>query len=175
MVELATLQAVSYIMGSLGVFVAAIYYILNIQNNTRNQRLQLETRQAQLYNSVWNQSCNNPEFQKSFLRFQKLEWSNYEEYISLCPVNEAESENTMAVWSIALFFEGLSPLVKDGLIEMKYLANSILWYFLRIYWMKIAIIADEARMRWDLPTCWDETEALYNLIKEYREKNQVKT
>lgn len=36
MVDLASLQAVSYIMGSLGVFVAAVYYILNIQNNRRN-------------------------------------------------------------------------------------------------------------------------------------------
>jgi hypothetical protein len=31
MVELAILQAVSYIMGSMGVFVAAVYYILNIR------------------------------------------------------------------------------------------------------------------------------------------------
>ncbi len=48
MVELATLQAVSYIMGSLGVFVAAVYYILNIQNNKKNQEMQIETRQFQL-------------------------------------------------------------------------------------------------------------------------------
>jgi hypothetical protein len=37
MIGLATLQEVSYIMGSLGVFVAAVYNILNIQNNLRNQ------------------------------------------------------------------------------------------------------------------------------------------
>jgi len=41
MVELATLQAISYIMGSLGVFVAAIYYVLNIQNNRRNLRARI--------------------------------------------------------------------------------------------------------------------------------------
>jgi hypothetical protein len=35
-VELATLQAMSYIMGSLRVFVAAVYYVMNIQNNRRN-------------------------------------------------------------------------------------------------------------------------------------------
>jgi hypothetical protein len=38
MVELATLQAVSYIMGSLGVFVAAVYYILNIQPIRRTKK-----------------------------------------------------------------------------------------------------------------------------------------
>ena len=31
MVELATLQAVSYIMGSLGVFVGTVYYIMNMR------------------------------------------------------------------------------------------------------------------------------------------------
>jgi len=36
MVDLVTLQTVSYIIGSLGVFVAAVYYVLNIQNNRRN-------------------------------------------------------------------------------------------------------------------------------------------
>ena len=55
MVELATLQAVSYIIDSLGVFVAAVYYMMNVQNNKRNQELMLkaqqqtlETRQSQL-------------------------------------------------------------------------------------------------------------------------------
>ncbi|MDH5790970.1 MAG: hypothetical protein OEZ44_02190 [Candidatus Bathyarchaeota archaeon] len=44
MVDLATLQAVSYIMGFLGVFVVAVYYVLNIQNNRRNQELSLKAR-----------------------------------------------------------------------------------------------------------------------------------
>ncbi len=38
MVELATLQAVSYIMGSLGVFVAAVYYVYNMRNADRLRR-----------------------------------------------------------------------------------------------------------------------------------------
>jgi len=32
MVESATLQAVSYIMGGLGVFIAAVYYVMNLRN-----------------------------------------------------------------------------------------------------------------------------------------------
>jgi hypothetical protein len=37
MVELATLQAVSYIMGSLGVFIAAVYYVSTLRNAQRTQ------------------------------------------------------------------------------------------------------------------------------------------
>jgi hypothetical protein len=46
MVELATLQAFSYIMGSIGGFVAAVYYVLNIQNNQRNQELSLKAHSS---------------------------------------------------------------------------------------------------------------------------------
>jgi uncharacterized protein HemX len=48
MLELATLQAVSYILGSLGVFVAAVYYVLNIQNSRRSHELMLKAQQQTL-------------------------------------------------------------------------------------------------------------------------------
>ena len=46
MLELATLQAVSYIVGSLGVFVAAVYFVLNIQNCRRSHELMLKAQQT---------------------------------------------------------------------------------------------------------------------------------
>ena len=48
MLEFATLQAVSYIVGSLGVFVAAVYYVLNIQNSRRSHELMLKAQQQTL-------------------------------------------------------------------------------------------------------------------------------
>jgi hypothetical protein len=48
MIELATLQAISYIMGSMGVTVAAVYYVMNIQNNRRSQELSHKTQQQRL-------------------------------------------------------------------------------------------------------------------------------
>ncbi len=48
MLEFATLQAVSYILGSLGVFVAAVYYVLNIQNSRRSHELMLKAQQQTL-------------------------------------------------------------------------------------------------------------------------------
>jgi len=48
MVDLATLQAVSYIMGSLWVFVEAVYYVMTLRTTQRNLKANLETRQLQL-------------------------------------------------------------------------------------------------------------------------------
>jgi hypothetical protein len=52
-IELVTLQAVSYIMGSLGVFMAAVYYVINLRAQQSNMKTTLETRQAQLFMGVY--------------------------------------------------------------------------------------------------------------------------
>ena len=49
MVELATLQAVSYIIGSLGVFVAAVYYVFNIRNIEKMRRRDMVFQRASIY------------------------------------------------------------------------------------------------------------------------------
>ncbi|MFH2110606.1 MAG: hypothetical protein ABIJ47_05025 [Candidatus Bathyarchaeota archaeon] len=79
MVELATLQAASYIMGSLGVFVAAVYYILNIQNNKKNQEMQLETRQFQLLMQM-SEVPNSYEGNLQWTEFLNMEWSDYDDF-----------------------------------------------------------------------------------------------
>ncbi len=42
MVDLALLQSVSYIAGSLGVCVAAIFYVLNLRISQKNQEISEE-------------------------------------------------------------------------------------------------------------------------------------
>ena len=44
MVDLALLQSVSYIAGALGVCVAAVYYVLNLRETTKNRRISYTTR-----------------------------------------------------------------------------------------------------------------------------------
>ena len=54
MVDLGTLQAVSYTVAAIGVTLAAINYILTLRNTQKNMRLTLETRQAQLFTQIYN-------------------------------------------------------------------------------------------------------------------------
>jgi hypothetical protein len=68
MIELATLQMVSYIMGSLGVFIAAIYYVINLRAQQNNMKTSLDTRQAQLFMQILNQ-FNTPERQKVHVEY----------------------------------------------------------------------------------------------------------
>jgi hypothetical protein len=181
-VEQAAFQTVFQFLQTVGILVGVFYYIMTIRANQRNQELTrkaqeqtLETRQAQLYNNIWNQSMNNPRFQEQFMRFVSLQWSNFEEYIELFPYNDYESENTMALWGIALFFEGLAPLVREGLLDIRYLTGTI-GGLLRLYWSKIEPVVDEARELYDDPGAFGQAEYLYNELMKYLEDHpELKT
>jgi hypothetical protein len=72
MVDLSTLQSVSYIAGALGVCVAAVFYVLNLRISRKNQELMLkaqqqnlETRQAQLLMQIFDR-VNNKDFTRNW-------------------------------------------------------------------------------------------------------------
>jgi hypothetical protein len=48
MVDLALIETVSYIVGALGVFIAAVFYVLNLRISQRNQKLTLDLRKGDL-------------------------------------------------------------------------------------------------------------------------------
>ena len=79
MVELATLQAFSYIMGSLGVFVAAVYYVMTLRTTQRNLKANLETRQFQLLMHV-AQSPTSIEGQRRFIEWISMDWDDYDDF-----------------------------------------------------------------------------------------------
>jgi len=156
MIDLQTLLTyLTLISVPVGVF----YYIMTLRNQSR-------TRQAQLYNNIWNQSMNNPHFQKQYMRFVSLRWNSFDEYLELFPYGDYESENTMALWGIALFFEGLAPLVKEGLLDMRYLKGTI-GSLIMDFWKRYEPMLEEVREFYG-PNFLDETEYLYNEIKKHK-------
>jgi hypothetical protein len=48
LVDLIVLQSVSYVAAAIGVFVAAVYYVMTLRTTQRNMRMTLETRKLQI-------------------------------------------------------------------------------------------------------------------------------
>ena len=63
-----------------GIIVGVAYYILNIQNNQRNQQLQLETRQSQFMSQISNEinSIENWEIVGELLSMEWKDWEDFE-------------------------------------------------------------------------------------------------
>jgi hypothetical protein len=179
MVELLTLQAVSYIMGSVGVFVAAVYYVMNVQNNKRNQELMLkaqqqtlETRQSQLMMQLFDY------FMEGGIRLTAMEmlsekwsWNDFDDFMKKYgPERNSEAwrqfERHFLFWSI----QGI--LVRDGIISAETLFSWWGW-IPRSLWEKYEPILDEYRRRYELGTkgmMFEDWEDLYYAMLEVQVK-----
>ena len=169
MVDPPTVSMIRDTVAIFGVIAGFTYYVLTVQNTRKNQKQQLETRQAQLYTNIWNQSINNPNWMKNFLIVQGLEWKTQDEYFETCPLNDTSSENFMALWQVGMFFEGLSPIFKQGSFNLDYFFPSYYW-MLSTFWGKLEPIIVELRERMG-PTVWCESEYLYHILTEHIEKH----
>jgi len=153
MVDLATLQAVSYIIGSLGVFVAAVYYVLNIQNNFRNQKQTLETRQAQLLMDLYRMASER-EYFTAWNTFQDNKGKSVDELKKLHS-NDPEFRLDVTKW--VWYFEGLGVLVREGLIDIRLIA--LLMTGLIKQWLEWwGPVAKELSVEWNWPRYVVETE-----------------
>ena len=73
------IQTVLTYLTLISVPVGVAYHIMTLNNTRKNQQMQLDTRQAQLYTTLWNQSFNNPEWMKNYLIMDKLKWTTFTE------------------------------------------------------------------------------------------------
>jgi hypothetical protein len=157
MVDLALLQSVSYIAGALGVCVAAIFYVLNLRISQRNQRLTLETRQAQFYTQLYHQ-LTGEDSQRRWADVMNMEWKDYDEYER--KYGSDEHPEMYAKRSSALYeLSGVGYLLRKGVIDRD-TAYSLaevqgLWL-----WRKFEPIVREQRVRYNTPEQYADLEYL---------------
>ena len=58
--------------------IGVFYHIMTLNNTRKNQQLQLETRQAQLFMQLYNRL--EKDFVTSFLNVMNWEWDSYEDF-----------------------------------------------------------------------------------------------
>ena len=58
------------------------------------------------------------------------------------------SKNTMTIWKVGMFFEGVVPLVKEGLLHIKYLDGPI-GFMLLDFWRRFEPIIDDIHRVWE--------------------------
>ena len=113
MVDYSTL---SIIFTGLSISIAAFYYISTLRNTKKNQELQLETRQTQLFmhfndkfesrRDVWNEIKD------------EWSWNDYDDFMRKYGP-ESNAEEWMKFLSIAGLFEQIGVLAKHGSVDVK--------------------------------------------------------
>jgi hypothetical protein len=115
MVDLSLLQSVSYIVGALGVCVAAIFYVLNLRISQRNMRQTLETRKLQFVTSIANQLLS-VEGERTYAELINMEWKDYDDFEKKygSDYNLDNYAKRMSVWNT---YNTLGMRVREKLIE----------------------------------------------------------
>ena len=160
MVELATALMV---IQTISLTVGVIYYIITLQNSNKNQKHQLETRQANLF-SQYHLYYQSKEFQSEFNEIMyKWEWKDYADF-SIKYGTGSTNLNSYSSWiRIFQFYDGLGILCKKGLLDKQFVAE-MMSVTLRIFWEKNREIIKEAREHHNEPTAMEMTEYLYEAI-----------
>jgi len=152
MVELAALQAVSYIMGSLGVFVAAVYYVMNLREQRRNRRIS-QTNEMQRF-------FLNYENIKTWFELLNMEWSDYDDFERKYG-SDSGLDNAAKRHLFWFNYNTLGNLLKDGYVDRDTIYNSSAMTVIFL-WFKFKPIIEENRKRYSGSTGWKGFEYLAN-------------
>jgi hypothetical protein len=101
------IQTVSIAIASAGVFVAAIYYVLQIRHQTKLRQTDMVMRLYATFGST--------EFQKASVKVASSEFKDFTDFMKKY---SADIEARTAFNSVAIFYEGIGVLAKRKLIDM---------------------------------------------------------
>lgn len=151
-------QTISIAVASAGVFVAAIYYVLQIRHQRKMRQTDLIMR---LY-STWG----GREFQEALFRHLAINCKDYDDFVKKYGPTPSQntqslSEVQISIQMVGTFLEGLGVLLSEKLVDINLIQKL---FAVKVYWEKTEPLMKELRKRHD-PGLWEWFEYLYNEVK----------
>lgn len=166
MIELSVVRDLVAIFGVIAGFT---YYVLAVRNTQKNQQLQLETRQAQLFSTIYTLASDMAIIKKwADFKFT-WEYEDYDDFMKKYgPITNPEAFSYFMLKSLQM--EGIGVMVKRGLLNIGFIAD---WVSGTIVddWEKLEPIVREYRVRESFPHFQAYHEYLYNEVKKYKDKH----
>jgi len=151
------IQTVSIAIASTSVLIAAIYYVLQIRNQTKIRQTDLVMR---LYSTF-----GSKEFQDAWTRIESIEFKNYDEYVKKCGLGDYAQ--------CATFFEGIGVLLQKKLIDIN-LVDALFSVPLKFMYERMKPIIEGNREQLHNQRVFEHFEYLYIEMKK-REQQLAKT
>jgi hypothetical protein len=158
-VDMMLLQTVAIAITSVGVLLAAIYYVLQIRHQTKLRQTDMVMRLYATFGSA--------EFQKAYQEVLNLEFEDYADFRKRYPASNAEA--AAARMTVYVFFEGVGVLVRRKLISMD-LVDDLLSTNILVTWEKVKPIVEGWRKRSGRAENWEWFEYLYDEMKKREQR-----
>jgi hypothetical protein len=109
MVDLTILQPVSYVAAAIGVCIAAMYYVLNLRETTRNRKVALTSNLLQ--------AMFSEEGLKRHISLLNMEWSDWDDFQKKYD-SKVNEENYVKRTVFVTTVNYVGYLVKEGLLDV---------------------------------------------------------
>ena len=154
-------QTISIIFAGLSIGIASLYYIINI----RHQR---ETREASLFNSVYESMLSPEIFRISWELLLDWYYTDYDDFMEKYgpDTNREDYERFHRYFT---HLEGMGIYVKRGLIRAELIDDFISGDVVG-FWEKYGPFILEFRKRRNAPAAYEHVEYLYNKVKPIRDR-----
>ncbi len=161
---MADLEQLLTYLTLISVPIGVFYHILTLNNTRKNQHMQLETRQAQLFMQILNQ-FNQPTMVESKIFYAGLEINSLEDYMKLW--EDHETNKLIRPWG--QLAEGIGVLVRENYLDIKVIAG-LMGGNVKTSWERQAPYVLEMREKYNTRV-WIEWEYLYNALMKYAEEH----
>jgi hypothetical protein len=155
---MVSIEQILYIVPLLALTASILYYAINVRNANKTQKMQLETRQIQMFMTI-SGVRSSPEFQKIIYRVTFVdEWNDLQDYI-----NRYGPEKNLDAYSEHLFvwqlYDTIGFLLKKGVIDLSFL-DDVLKASVMVGWRKFEPVIKANRERVNQPNLWNQFEYL---------------
>jgi len=161
-------QTLSIVFTGLSISIAAFYYISTLRNTRKNQQLQLETRQTQLFMQIYQQ-LSSEESMATWAELLNDEFDDYDEYMRKydSTVNPRHFGKRGHIWYT---YNSIGYLLEDGLIPID-LAYKLVGTLAILQWQKWGDMILEIRERQSYPTYFEGFSYLVNELTKYHNEH----
>jgi len=157
------IQTVSIAIASAGVFVAAIYYILQLRHQSKMRQTDLVIRLAD--------SMRSAELVAAFADIREAEFKNYDDFVKKYGLPFSRSQVPMSFVMMSNLYEELGVLFSNKLLDI-HLVYQI--FDVLTMWQKMEPVIRGLRKEYQVPGYYEWFEYLYNEMKKYRQKSELK-
>ena len=155
---MVSIDQLLYIVPILALTASILYYSINVRNATKTQKMQLETRQIQMFMNI-NSVRSNPEFQKLIYRVTFIdEWNDLQDYYEKFGPEknlDAYSEH-LFVWQL---YDTIGFLLKKEVIDLSFI-DDLFKASLIVAWKKFEPVIKMNRQRVNQQNLWNQFEYL---------------
>jgi len=171
MAEPVALQTLLTYLTLISVPVGVFYHIMTLRNTRKNQEVQLETRQAQLFMNIFNTFASK-DYQKDKEQMMSVwEWNDYDDFFAKYGPDVNPDDH--AIWDMNLqYIEGVGVLVRRGLIDPE-LVYDIMYGSIIAFWEKHETIIQGLREEFHSPQTLNDLEYIYKQMKTIEEMRRT--